>query len=94
MRGIHIKQLQFGYDKSLLFNNLELALPSVRLSGTIWEKWGGKTSLLKLLAGLIFPHEGQCQVFGAIPVGVDQTFSGYLLYSRRVFCAGNHCNAV
>lgn len=63
MTGISIKNLGFGYAKSgLLFENLALELRSGQIVGLFGKNGAGKTSLLRILAGLIFPLTGQCDV--------------------------------
>lgn len=68
MTGISIQNLGFGYAKSgLLFENLRLELGSGQIVGLFGKNGAGKTSLLRILAGLVFPLQGQCDVLGYEP---------------------------
>jgi ABC-2 type transport system ATP-binding protein len=66
--GIDLQQIEFGYDASrLLFQELSLTLIPGQIVGLFGKNGAGKTSLLKLLAGLVFPQQGQCGVLGYDP---------------------------
>jgi len=65
---IEIKNLSFGYKKNkLLFNGLNLNLKKGHIYGLLGKNGAGKTSLLKNMAGLIYPISGQCSVNGHNP---------------------------
>lgn len=66
---IRLTQLQFGYGREDLFSNLNLAIPAGRICGLLGKNGVGKTTLLKLIAGLRFVKSGECRV-------LDQ-FSGH-----------------
>ncbi|MGM0573810.1 MAG: ATP-binding cassette domain-containing protein, partial [Bacteroidota bacterium] len=62
---VQIDKLHFGYTrKRPLFTNLDLQLLPGNIYGLLGKNGAGKTSLLKLIAGLVFPWEGQCMVNG------------------------------
>ena len=62
------RKIDFGYKASgLLFQELSLTLIPGQIVGLFGKNGAGKTSLLKLLAGLIFPQKGQCRAFGQEP---------------------------
>ncbi len=66
--GIDLQKIEFGYKASgLLFQELSLTLLPGQIIGLFGKNGAGKTSLLKLLAGLVFPQKGQCRVFGQEP---------------------------
>lgn len=57
---IEIKDLKFGYRQQIdLFYNLNLQVKSGVICGLLGKNGAGKTSLLKLISGLLFPHNGQ-----------------------------------
>lgn len=65
---IDINNLQFHYNpQSKLLDNLTLKLRSGSIHGLIGKNGEGKTTLMKLIAGLIFPIAGKIEVFGYIP---------------------------
>lgn len=62
---IKIKDLIFHYNENKpLFENLDLQLQAGNIYGLLGKNGVGKTTLLKLIAGLLFPKKGTCQVFG------------------------------
>lgn len=65
---IQIENLSFRYGKKpLLFNQLNLALPSGNIYGLLGKNGAGKSTFLKILSGLLFPDEGKVEVLGFQP---------------------------
>jgi ABC-2 type transport system ATP-binding protein len=63
---ISIKNLGFGYKKmGQLFRNLNLELSGGNIYGLLGKNGVGKTTLLKIICGLLFPKEGACFVLGS-----------------------------
>jgi ABC-2 type transport system ATP-binding protein len=61
---ISISNLKFQYSKSkLLFKDLNLQLKPGNIYGLLGKNGAGKTSLLKIVQGLIFPAEGNAEAF-------------------------------
>lgn len=62
---IEISDLTFGYSKkSLLFENLNLKLEAGHIYGLLGKNAAGKSTLLKNLAGLVYPLQGSCILNG------------------------------
>ncbi len=62
---IELRDVHFGYKKKkLLFENLNLSLQPGYIYGLLGKNGAGKSSLLKHIAGLLYPDRGTCQVFG------------------------------
>lgn len=62
---IHIEDLSFHYRrKEPLFNSLNLNLPAGNIYGLLGRNGAGKSSLLKIIAGLLFPRHGSVDVDG------------------------------
>jgi len=61
---IQLKQLYFGYDRRSLFANMNLSIPAGCIYGLLGKNGVGKTTLLKLIAGLRHAQSGDCNVFG------------------------------
>ncbi|WP_337042000.1 ABC transporter ATP-binding protein [Emticicia sp. 17c] len=60
-----IRNLSFGYDrKKLIFENLSLDLKPGSVYGLLGKNGAGKSSLLRLIGGLLFPQQGTCQFNG------------------------------
>lgn len=64
---VEIKNLGFGYTDEKLFSELNLTLEPGNIYGLLGRNGAGKTSLLKLIAGLLFPDQGQCRTLGVTP---------------------------
>ena len=62
---IHINNLRFHYPngKSIL-NDMSLELSSGKIYGLFGRNGEGKSTLMKLMAGLLFPKGGSCLVLG------------------------------
>ena len=62
---IDIKNLDFHYRRqSKLLSNLSLQLKTGSIYGLLGKNGEGKSTLLKLIAGLIFPLQGRVNVLG------------------------------
>jgi ABC-2 type transport system ATP-binding protein len=65
---IEIRNLRFQYHrKRPLFENLSVDLMPGSIYGLLGKNGAGKTSLLKVISGLIFPRSGSCAVSGFLP---------------------------
>ena len=61
---IEIKNLDFSYKKTPVFNNINLSFPQGAIYGLLGENGVGKTTLLKIICGLQRPVNGTCTVDG------------------------------
>jgi len=60
---INITNLTFAYPKKReLFSGIDLKIPAGRICGLLGKNGVGKTTLLRLMAGLLFPKSGHCSV--------------------------------
>ncbi len=65
---ISLSGMHFQYGKnSPLFHDLCLNLGSGNICGLLGKNGAGKTTFLKILAGLLFPHAGVCRILGEEP---------------------------
>lgn len=64
---ITIKNLHFGYKKKKVFNGLSLSLQAGHIYGLLGKNGTGKSTLLRAIAGYLFPGEGTIDVMGFIP---------------------------
>jgi zinc transport system ATP-binding protein len=64
---ITIKNLYFGYDNSLVLEDVNLSIKKGEFVGFVGPNGGGKTSLLKLIMGLYSPSQGKIKIFGKTP---------------------------
>jgi ABC-2 type transport system ATP-binding protein len=65
---VEIRNLRFQYHKKRpLFEDLSLNLQPGSIYGLLGKNGAGKTSLLKIMSGLLFPLHGTCTVSGFNP---------------------------
>lgn len=64
---IDIKNLHFSYQKRKVFDNLNLQFQPGHIYGLLGRNGTGKSTLLKNIAGLLFPREGTVTAIGFIP---------------------------
>jgi ABC-2 type transport system ATP-binding protein len=67
MAIIKIEGLSKFYGKSKGIENLDLTVEEKEIFGFIGPNGAGKSTTIRLLMGLIFPTEGQIQIFGKDP---------------------------
>jgi ABC-2 type transport system ATP-binding protein len=64
---VTIQNLHFAYKKKMVFNGLNLSLQPGFIYGLLGKNGTGKSTLLRNIAGLLFPRQGSIKVFNAIP---------------------------
>lgn len=64
---IEIKNLTFGYDRDVLFQQMDLSLEPGNIYGLLGINGAGKSTLLKLMTGLLFPDSGTLISLGHDP---------------------------
>lgn len=65
--AIVINGLWFSYDSHPVLEDVNLSIPQGDFVSVVGPNGGGKTTLLKLMLGLLRPSRGEVQVFGATP---------------------------
>ncbi len=61
---LSISNLSFSYKRHPLFNQLQLNLEPGKIYGLLGKNGVGKTTLLKLVSTLLYPHDGQITING------------------------------
>lgn len=61
---IEITNLSFGYKNISVFKNITLNFEPGNIYGLLGENGVGKTTLLKLISGLLNPQQGSCTIDG------------------------------
>ncbi|MES3016591.1 MAG: ABC transporter ATP-binding protein [Bacteroidota bacterium] len=61
---LRLSNINFGYSKKLLFENLSLSLGNGHIYGLLGKNGAGKTTLLKNMVGLAFPQKGTSSLNG------------------------------
>jgi ABC-2 type transport system ATP-binding protein len=65
---VNIENVTFSYSKKTkLLSNLNLQLEAGRIHGLLGKNGEGKSTLLKLMSGLVFPQNGKIDVMGFLP---------------------------
>lgn len=64
---IKIKDLSFSYGSSIVLEDLDLVVVENDFIGIIGPNGGGKTTLLKIILGLLEPDSGKIEVLGTSP---------------------------
>jgi zinc transport system ATP-binding protein len=74
---IDIRNASFSYDGPLVLEKVNLSIASRDFVGIVGPNGGGKTTLVKMLLGLIVPQEGRVNVLGQPPSRVRKRI-GYM----------------
>lgn len=65
---IELNELKFGYKKNkFVIDNINLSIEKGYIHGLLGKNGTGKTTLLKLISGLLFPDGGKVEVMGYEP---------------------------
>jgi len=81
---IQANNLSFHYTtKKPVYQNLDLHIEPGKIYGILGKNGVGKTTLLKLINGLVFPKEGSLDVFGDRPQNRKVSFLNEIFYIRE-----------
>lgn len=64
---VDIKNLSFSYEDQVILENVDLTIDAHDFLGIIGPNGGGKTTLLKIMLGVLTPAQGTVTVFGKSP---------------------------
>ena len=67
MMVVEIKDLTFAYEDDIILENINLTVEPLDFLAIIGPNGGGKSTLLKLMLGLLKPKSGSICVFGDAP---------------------------
>ncbi|MEY3668730.1 MAG: hypothetical protein RL258_125 [Pseudomonadota bacterium] len=76
---LSFQDVSFGYGASVVIDRLTLAVPRGQVLAIMGGSGVGKTTLLRLMAGLVTPQSGQVEAFGQILSAKDRQ----ALYAAR-----------
>lgn len=75
---IEINALHKSYGSRKVLNNVSLALESGTIVGLLGPNGCGKTSLIKIIAGIIQDYEGKVMINGRVPDEYTKSIVSYL----------------
>ena len=65
--AIEVKDVRFSYDRTTIFEGVSFTLEQGDFLGILGPNGGGKTTLLKLLLGILKPEKGEIKILGEAP---------------------------
>jgi len=68
---IEVKDLYFAYDREYVLENVNFTINTRDFLSIIGPNGGGKSTLLKLLLGILTPTKGEVKIFGKKPQEVS-----------------------
>jgi ABC-2 type transport system ATP-binding protein len=77
---IQINDLSFSYSRNKVFDSLTLSLEKGNVYGLLGQNGVGKTTLLKIMAGLLKSEQAACQVNGFHPYKRQPAFLEDIYY--------------
>jgi zinc transport system ATP-binding protein len=76
---IEVRDLGFAYEQNLVLENVSFSIDAGEYVGIVGPNGGGKTTLLKILVGLLVPTSGSVLIAGAAPTSTkNQAAIGYV----------------
>ena len=64
---VTINDLKFGYKKKIIYENVSFNMELGKIYGLLGENGVGKTTLFRIIAGLLFSNGGSCMALGMNP---------------------------
>ena len=86
---ITLKDLSFSYGKHKVLGNVSMTLEKGKIYGLLGENGVGKSTLLKILSGLLKMDIGECNVFGEVPYRRNPSFLQDIFYLPEDFVGDN-----
>lgn len=63
-KDIILKNISYGYNETKVFDTFSLTIKRWKKTALVWASGGGKTTLMKLIAGYLHPDSGTISVLG------------------------------
>ena len=82
---VNIQNLNFNYSKHLVFKDISLTLKAGKIYGLLGQNGVGKTTLLKIMSGLLKPKSGSCTIMGYNPFDRNPGFLQELFFIPEDF---------
>lgn len=82
---IEIKNIQFSYGRHMVLNHVTLDLQPGKIYGLLGQNGVGKSTLLKVVSGLLKSQGGECLVNNRIPFKREPSFLSSVYYLPEDF---------
>ena len=86
---VNLNEASFSYGKHKVFDNVSMKLEKGKIYGLLGENGVGKSTLLKILSGLLKMNGGECSVFGEAPYKRTPSFLQDIFYLPEDFAGDN-----
>ena len=80
---IAIRGVAFSYDGATVLEDVDLTVQAGAMACIVGPNGGGKTTLLKLMLGLLRPDQGQVRIFGRPPAEARRRIGYMPQYARH-----------
>ena len=77
---VKINDLKFGYKQKIIYENVSFKMELGKIYGLLGENGVGKTTLFHIIAGLLFPNEGNCTALDVNPAERSPEFLQKVFY--------------
>jgi len=77
---VELKHLEKSFGKTTVLRDLQLQIPKDSVYGLIGRNGAGKTTILKMILGLLKPDQGSMMVLGQPPWGMDSNVKEHIGY--------------
>ena len=75
--AIKFENVRFCYDEVCAINNVDFSVPVKSITALIGPNGGGKSTLLKILSGLLHPDEGEYSIKDDYKIGYVSQFTDF-----------------
>ncbi|MGL6196026.1 MAG: ATP-binding cassette domain-containing protein, partial [Thermoguttaceae bacterium] len=64
---VEFKSVSFAYEQLTVLEDVTLSIPQGEFASIVGPNGGGKTTMLKLMLGLLTPKRGEVKLLGDLP---------------------------